>query len=116
MLWFYTAYASARDLGAPPDVVAQYQLIYDAMAGANAALRGLSEPIPLCTSSLTRTPAPGAYTKPLMLLTDEFTVSTADSVANMLQSAGRARLYRMRTNGPGGHNTHFGAGPVSSGT
>src|SRR5213078_3103390 len=65
MLGFYNAYVNARDLGAPPDVVAQYQLLYNAVATANASLRGLTEPVPLCTSTLGRTPAPGAYTKPL---------------------------------------------------
>ena len=50
-----------------------------------------------------------------MLLTDEFTISTADSVANMIQSANRGLLYGMRTNGAGGNNTTFDAGPFSEG-
>jgi C-terminal processing protease CtpA/Prc len=115
MLSFYNAYVSARDGGAPPDIVAQYQAVYNAMASANAALRGLTDPIPLCTSSLSRNPAAGAYTKPLMLLIDEFTISTADSVANMIQSSGRGLLYGMRTDGAGGNNTTFDAGPFSEG-
>jgi C-terminal processing protease CtpA/Prc len=116
VLSFYNAYVSARDNGAPPEIVAQYLLAYNAMAAANAALRGLTDPIPLCTSTLTRAPAAAAYTKPLMLLIDEFTVSTADSVANMIQSSGRGKLYGMRTNGAGGNNTTFNAGAFSEGT
>lgn len=116
MLGFYNAYVSARDRGAPPDVVAQYQLLYNALASANAALRGLTEPVPICTSSLNRNPAAVVYTKPLMLLIDEFTVSTADSMANMIQSSGRGLLYGMRTDGAGGNNTTFDAGPFSEGT
>jgi len=115
LLGFYNAYVSARDGGAPADIVAQYQLLYNALASANAALRGLTDPVPLCTSSLSRNPAPGAFTKPLMLLIDEFTVSTADSVANMIQSANRGPLYGMRTDGAGGNNTSFDAGPFSEG-
>ena len=115
MLGFFNAYVAARDGGAPADVVTQYQLLYNALASANASLRGLTEPVPLCTSSLTRNAAVGAYRKPLMLLIDEFTISTADSVANMIQSSGRGVLYGMRTNGAGGNNTTYDAGPFSEG-
>jgi C-terminal processing protease CtpA/Prc len=115
-LGFYNAYVNARDAGAPPAVVAQYQLLYNALADANGQLRGLTEPVPLCTSSLRRDPAAGAYTKPLMLLIDEFSMSTADSMANMIQSSGRGVLYGMRTNGAGGNNTTYNAGPFSEGT
>jgi len=113
MLGFYNAFVNARDTGAPADIVAQYQLLFNALADANSKLRGLTDPVPLCTSSLNRLPAAGAYRKPIMLLTDEFTLSTADSVANMLQSSDRALLYGMRTNGAGGNNTSFDAGPFS---
>jgi hypothetical protein len=116
VLGFYNAWINARDMGAPADVVAQYQLVYNALADANGQLRGLTEPVPLCTSSLNRNPAAGAYTKPLMLLIDEFTISTADSVANMIQSSGRGLLYGMRTDGAGGNNTTYDAGPFSEGT
>lgn len=122
VLSFYNALTSARDKGAPPDVVAQYQLVFNALADANAKLRGLTEPVPLCTSSLNRNPATDssgnviAYRKPLMLLVDEFSLSTADSVANMIQSSYRGLLYGMRTNGAGGNNTTYDAGPFSEGT
>jgi Peptidase family S41/PDZ domain len=122
MLSFYNAFVNARDGGAPADVVAQYQLVYNALADANAQLRGLTVPIPICTYTLNRNPATDsagsviAYGKPVMLLVDEFTVSTADSVANMIQSAARGLLYGMRTNGAGGNNTTYDAGPFSEGT
>jgi C-terminal processing protease CtpA/Prc len=51
----------------------------------------------------------------MMLLIDEFSVSTADSVAGMIQDAGRAVLYGMRTDGAGGNNTSYVAGPFSQG-
>ena len=56
-----------------------------------------------------------AYLKPIMLLTDEFTTSTADSVAGMMQDNNRATLYGMRTNGAGGNNTTLDAGVFSEG-
>lgn len=115
VLSFYNALVNAQAVGAPADVIAQYQMLLNALEDANAALRGLTAPVPLCTSSLTRTPAAGAYKKPLMMLVDEFSVSTADSVANMIRSANRGLMYGMRTNGAGGNNTSFDAGPFSEG-
>src|SRR5260370_16807202 len=121
VLGFYNSMINAKAQGAPFDVIARYETIYQALADANAQNRGLTEPVPLCTSSLTRDPATDnagnviAYRKPLMLLIDEFTLSTADSVASMIQDAGRGVLYGMRTNGAGGNNTTYDAGPFSEG-
>lgn len=121
VLAFYNQMINAKAQGAPPDVIARYELLYKALADANARNRGLTEPVPLCTSSLIRDPAANpsgsviAYQKPLMLLVDEFSISTADSVASMIQDAGRGLLYGMRTNGAGGNNTTFDAGPFSEG-
>ena len=121
LVGFYNAMISAKAAGAPFNVIAQYENIYNALVTANAQSRGLTEPVPLCTSSLDRDPATDsagnilAYQKPMRLLTDEFSVSTADSVAGMIQDAGRAVLYGMRTNGAGGNNTSYDAGPFSQG-
>ena len=115
VLGFYNAYNNAKNNGAPADIVAQYQLLFNALSDANASLRGLTDPVPLCTSSLNRTPVGNAYKKPLMMLIDEFTVSTADSVANMMASANRGILYGMRTNGAGGNNTTYDAGAFTEG-
>src|SRR5260370_16614111 len=97
----------AKAQGAPFDVIARYETIYQALADANAQNRGLTEPVPLCTSSLTRDPATDnagnviAYRKPLMLLIDEFTLSTADSVAGMIPNARPGALHRIHTTAPG---------------
>ena len=121
LLGFYNALISAQAAGAPFDVIARYETIYNALVAANEQNRGLTGPVPLCTSSLNRDPATDAagniiaYQKPLMLLTDEFSVSTADSVAGMIQDAGRGILYGMRTDGAGGNNTSYDAGPYSQG-
>ena len=121
ILGFYNAMINAKTNGAPQDVISRYETIYNSLVAANAQKRGLSDPMPVCTSSLMRdaaTDANGnviAYKKPLMLMIDEFSVSTADSVASMVQDAGRGVLYGMRTNGAGGNNTSYDAGAFSEG-
>jgi len=46
-----------------------------------------------------------AYAKPMIMLIDEFSVSTADSVPAMFQDAARGPLVGWRTNGMGGSNS-----------
>jgi len=121
VLGFYNSMIAAKAAGAPQDVIARYELIYNAMLAANLQERGLSETLPLCSSTLNRDPATDvsgniiAYKKSLMFMVDEFSTSTADSVAAMIQDAGRGILYGMRTNGAGGNNTSFDAGPFTEG-
>jgi C-terminal processing protease CtpA/Prc len=49
------------------------------------------------------------------MVIDEFSTSTADSVPSMIQDARRGPLYGKRSNGAGGNNTSFDAGPYSEG-
>ena len=115
---FYNAMISAKAANASPDVIQQYELLYQEMAAANHENR-LTIPLPLCTSSLLRQPSKDingivlAYDKPILMLTDEFSTSTADSVAGMFQDADRGVIYGNRTNGAGGNNTSFDAGVFS---
>lgn len=101
----------AAKLSGNQTLIAQYQTLYDAVAEASAASRGRSKPVPLCGPVFDRTEAkdrsgkPLAYTKPLVMLIDEFSVSTADSVPAMFQDAGRGLLVGWRTNGMGGGNS-----------
>jgi len=57
-----------------------------------------------------------AYTKPVMMMIDEFSTSTADSVAAMFQENKRGVLYGYRTNGAGGNNIGIENGPYTEGT
>lgn len=115
---FYNAMISAKAANASPEIIAQYELLYNELAAANKEGR-LTRSVPLCTASLTREPLTDAggkllaYQKPLMLLIDEFTTSTADSVAGMLQDARRGTIYGIRTNGAGGNNISAPSGPYS---
>jgi C-terminal processing protease CtpA/Prc len=105
--------------GAPPELVLQYQQLYEAMLAANQKGELLTQPLPLCTSSPIRIPNRDrdgnfiGYSKPVMLIIDEFSTSTADSFAAMMQDNRRAVLFGMRTNGAGGNNTAFDAGAYS---
>ena len=121
VLGFYNSLISARASNAPPDVIQQYEQSFNEMLAANQEGRLVTKPLPLCSPSLTRTPATDqagnviAYSKPLVMLIDEFSTSTADSVPSMIQDARRGPLYGKRTNGAGGNNTGFDTGPYSEG-
>ena len=122
MLGFYNLMINAKAANAPPDIIAQYEVLYEAMRDANQRRRGVTEPIPICTASQWRDPfrAAGdghivAYSKPIMMMIDEFSTSTGDSVPSMFQQNGRGLLYGMRSNGAGGNNTGLDVGPYSEG-
>ncbi len=121
VLGFYNSWISAKANNAPIAVIDQYELVFKAMLAANTNGQTITGSLPLCTSSLTRAPlmdADGnvlAYKKQMMMLIDEFSTSTADSVPGMIRDANRAVLYGMRTDGAGGNNTTFDAGSYSEG-
>jgi hypothetical protein len=118
---FYSYLAQARSANAEPWVIALYEALYRQVREAYGENRGRTGPVPLCGAAMTRTPATDrsgriiAYTKPLLLVIDEFSASTADAVAAMLQDARRAVLFGMRTNGAGGVNASLPAGAYSEG-
>lgn len=119
---FYSNLTQARSQNADPRVIELYEALYGHVRTAYRENRGRTGPAPLCGPEMTRAPATDrngntiAYTRPLMLIVDEFSTSTADSVAAMLQDARRAILFGMHTNGAGGTNTSLAAGAYSEGT
>ncbi len=121
VIGFYNSMIAAKSANASPEIVAQYELLFTELLAASQEGR-LTKPVPLCTSSLTRdvvrdsTGTPIAYAKPIMVITDEFSTSTADSFAGMMQESGRALMYGWRTNGAGGNNTTFDTGVYSEAT
>ena len=102
--------------------------LYSAYIGqiqkALAAKRGLTGALPVCTDSFTYTPARDdkgkivAFTKPIVLLTDNFTGSAAEFFSATLQDLGRAAVYGVRTSGGGGNVVEFdfNATPFSEGS
>jgi len=112
---FYNSLQSAIATGAPQYIIDSYQVIVDQLTSAYQQNRGLTGPLPLCTPSITRFPNTIRYTKPAMMMIDEFSTSTADSVPAMFQDAGRGPLFGWRSNGAGGNNTTFSSGAFSEG-
>jgi C-terminal processing protease CtpA/Prc len=121
VIGFYSTWQAARQAGAPQYVIDLYEAIYKDLFQAYTENRGLTGPLPLCQPGMVRQPATDpsgrviAYSKPIVMVVDEFSTSTADSVPAMLQDAGRALLVGMRTNGAGGNNISLPAGPFSEG-
>ncbi len=109
-----------KALGAPPAVVATYQAVRDELVAANAEGR-LTKPLSLDGTELERDPlrdARGgllAYTKPLMVLTDEFSASASEIFAATIQDNERGILFGWRTTGAGGNVVSDSMGSFSQG-
>ncbi len=122
---FDSSLQSAKRNNADPTIIDQYQGLYNAIRRAYDSNRGLTDPVPFCGASFDRQPAKDrngnilAYQKPLIMLTDEFSSSTADSVAAVLQDNQRGQIVGFRTNGAGGNNSlaidRFQVGEYSEG-
>lgn len=111
--------ADAIDAGATQDEIAELTQIVQSLTDAFNQNRGMTDPLPLCglsrniPSYLDRSGKTIAYSKPIMILTDEMTASAAELFAAIMQDNGRATLYGMRTDGAGGAVDFFDAGIYS---
>lgn len=113
VLGFYNSVLAAKNANAGPDVIQQYETIYNEILAAAKDGRTVTNPLPICSPTLTLQPAAVSYSKPVILLIDEFSMSTADSFAAMFQDANRGLTYGYRTNGAGGNNITLDAGMYS---
>jgi C-terminal processing protease CtpA/Prc len=94
--------------GAPPEVIANLRSNFDEMLSAYNEERGRTAPMPINSlGSFDLAPASVVYAKPLLVLVDEFTTSSGDMLAAILQDNHRGPLLGMRTNGAGGNNIVF---------
>jgi hypothetical protein len=107
---FYNSLNSARAQGAEQWLIDLYEFHFNNVYRAYTENRGRTGPTPLCTPFGVRPPVGPPYTKPLIMLVDEFSTSTADSVPAMIQDARRGPIFGYRSNGAGGTNTSFDAG------
>jgi len=88
--------------------VDQLNFILSEMQAAYKQNRGLTDPLPACGTYFERDPATDsrgnstAYTKPILLLTDEFTTSAAEIFASIFQDSQRGTVFGWRTAGAGG--------------
>jgi hypothetical protein len=94
----------------PPDVLANLENNFNLVLAAYNENRGLSDPVSLnATGSLTLPPVAHAYTKPLIVLTDEFSASGGDAFPAIMQDNQRGPIVGMRTMGAGGSVIGFPA-------
>lgn len=106
----------ARDYGATADEIAALEALVEQGKRAFAENRGFTTPQALCGYSLDVPAARDragneiAYSKPILLLTDELSASAAEIFAAVMQDEKRALLYGMRTDGAGGAVSQFQAG------
>ncbi|MGD0299824.1 MAG: S41 family peptidase [Bryobacteraceae bacterium] len=112
----------AEEEGAPQWVIALYTSHLNAVKKALASNRGMTGSLAVCGPTFD-TPAAtdsngnlAAYTKPMLVLVDNFTLSAAEILAMFLQDSKRATLFGTRTDGGGGNVVSFDAGAYSEGS
>ena len=119
---FSSALESARSRGAEPWIVRLTEAILQDIVAANRENRGRTGPLPVDDVSLEREPARDAggavlaYTKPLMVLVDEFSASGGDAFPATIQDNQRGPIFGMRTMGAGGSVVTLGVGSYSEGS
>jgi len=119
---FEQAVQDAKDAGAPLPIVRQLQNLLDQVNAAFMTPSGRTAALPVCTSSLDVVSAMDdsgnviAYSKPLMLLTDELSASAADLFAAVIQDNQRGPLFGMRTMGAGGNVNQYQVSTYSEGS
>lgn len=89
-------------------IVDLYTMYLDHLKQAYSENRGLTGSIPACSLNFENEPAKDsagrniAYTKPLIILIDDFSISAADIFPSMMQDNKRGLLVGTRTSGGGG--------------
>jgi hypothetical protein len=112
----------AKIFGLDQATIDVYSNIVSMLQDAMATSRGAAGPVPICSTNVTVSPATDrtganlAYTKPIVLLTDSFTLSAAEHFAAMLQDTQRATIFGTRTAGGGGNPATFNATTYSEGS
>jgi Peptidase family S41/PDZ domain len=107
----------AQNSGAPPEIIQNLQNNFNEVLRAYNEERGRTAPLPINSlGAFDLPPAAVVYTKPLLLLIDELTTSSADMLAAILQDNHRATLLGIRTNGAGGNNIQFNCTTFTEGT
>jgi Peptidase family S41 len=93
----------------------------NAVKKALGANRGMTGSLAFCGATFVTPPATDdsgkvvAYTKPVLVLVDNFTLSAAEIFAMFMQDEKRATLFGTRTDGGGGNVVEFNAGAYSEG-
>ena len=118
---FSESLAFAEFDGAPQWVINLYTSHLNAVKKALAGNRGMTGSLALCGPTFDTPPATDdngkslAYTKPILVLVDNFTLSAAEIFAMFMQDSKRATIFGTRTDGGGGNVISFDAGAYSEG-
>jgi len=105
---FSLALTEAKQEGAPQWMIDLYTQYLQYVQQANSENRGLTGSLPLCSASFDTPPLTNskgqvtAYSKPLLVLTDNYTLSAAELFTMFLQDSQRATIMGTRTDGGGG--------------
>ncbi|MDQ6675938.1 MAG: S41 family peptidase [Acidobacteriota bacterium] len=123
VLAFSSIVQAAINSGAETWVIESYQALLNDIKVANSQNRGDTGYIPICgpyyENMQPATNAAGnviAYTKPILVMTDEFSLSAAEAFTMILQDEKRATVFGMRTDGGGGNPASYQAGAYSEGS
>jgi C-terminal processing protease CtpA/Prc len=111
----------ARLLNLPEWIVNGWQLYADQVRTAFETNRGISVPVPACRQAgsqwpplqFDNPPASVVYTRPMIILIDEFSTSAADIFPAMIRDNARAALVGVRSNGGGGSISSWPTGMYS---
>ncbi len=118
---FQAQLENARSARAEQWIIDTYQSFVDQLKAALSANRGMTPPIPACRQFAQTSapiindnaPSPVVYTKPMIVLIDEFSISAADIFPSMIQDNKRALLVGARTSGGGGSVSQWPTGMYS---
>lgn len=106
---FGNALQNAKNNGAPQWVINLYTHYLAEVQQALASPRGDTGPLPLCSFEINQNPPVDAsgnvlsFTKPILILTDSFTLSSAELFTMFLQDNKRATVFGTGTDGGGGN-------------
>ncbi|QOY88324.1 S41 family peptidase [Paludibaculum fermentans] len=114
--FFSTTLTAAKKANAPQYAIDLYTAYLNEVKAALSENRGRTGSLPVCTLSFENVPpatdktgAVVAYKKPILVVTDEFTISAGEAFTMMLQDGGRATVFGMRTDGGGGNPAAYNA-------
>ena len=120
---FSSSLQTAKLTGAPQWTIDLYTSYLKAVQQALSENRGMTGDIPICSPNfLNVQPARDAqgnllaYTKPILVLTDNFSLSAAEAFAALLQDTGRITVFGTRTDGGGGNPGSYNATTYSEGS
>ena len=115
VLIFEQSLDEAEYFGADAETIALLRVYQEEYRDAFMNHQGHTRPLPLCAGSVERAPVAWAYNKPVLLLVDEMSASSADIFAALLQDNHIATLFGYRTMGAGGSPEGAYAGIYSEG-